>query len=101
MIEAAALQWDAHCFQILRFDDVVDGPTFVILGRGFRLAFDPEGLLVIAVHWKRAPDLGNGLDARERPDLIVDFTKRGANRSGEAPIIDGGRDRPTVITFED
>ena len=55
-------QRNSHRLQVVRFDDVVDGPVHVVFVRRFWLALKPKELFVVAAQGNRSPRLRNRLD---------------------------------------
>ena len=60
-----------HCLQIIRFDNVVDGPVHFVLVGGLGLAVEPEQLLVVTAHGKGAPGQRGRLHAWGRGQLVI------------------------------
>ena len=78
--EPAVEQRNAHRLQIVRFDDVVDGPVHVVVVGRLRLPIEPEELLVITAQGDRSPCLGDRLDTWDGGEFVVEPTEGGADR---------------------
>src|SRR5689334_8732674 len=77
--ESPAEKRDLESLEVSRFDDIVDGPTFVIFVRWFGLTFNIERLLVVAGKRDSAPGLRNRFHAPNRHDLGVKIAKGSTN----------------------
>src|SRR5262249_19150163 len=77
-------QGNAHDAQILWLNNVVKRPIHIVLAGWFRLALEPEKLLIIPPEWNRAPGSRYARNTRERLNPAVKFANRGANRFGFA-----------------
>src|SRR5215471_5955939 len=65
----------SHDLQVVRIDDVSNGPIHVIVMGWFLLAFEPEQLFIVVVQRRRPRGLGHCFYARDGTQPAVQFTK--------------------------
>ena len=90
--KTAANQRNAHGFQIVRLDDVADGPVHVVFAGGLGLIVQPEKLLVIRAQRNCSPGRGHCLHSRRRREIFA--ARRGKpseSRRGLASLIVGAQ----------
>src|SRR5271165_629974 len=58
-------QRDSHHREIIRLDDIVDGPIHIIFTGRFWLTLEPEELLIIPTQGSRAPGLRDACNPRK------------------------------------
>src|SRR5271167_1134758 len=80
--ESSLPQRDSHHPQIIRFDDVIEGPIHVALGGRFWPTLEPEKLLIIPSQWNRAPGLRYARNTGKLCNLAVKLANGCSNCFG-------------------